>query len=106
MITEKLVEKIRKINSLIKDLDKDYEKSNSYSLKSMKEHVKEIEELFLKNDEHWKAEIIDLLIHCLLMLERNHCQQEEMKELLNIRFRKFEEKILKQLNPVRNNSTY
>lgn len=97
MISEKLMNKITRINSLIKDLDKTKAKSNNYSLKSMKEHIEEIRELFFKNDEHWAAETLDLLIHGLLLLDRNNYQKEKIEELFNVRCRKFEEKILNRL---------
>jgi len=97
MISRELMKKIEEINSLIKGLDKNKEKSNNYSLESMKEHVEEIKELFFKKDEHWAAETVDLLIHCLLLLNRNNYRIEKISELLNIRCKKFKEKILNQL---------
>jgi hypothetical protein len=97
MISENLMKKIKRINSLIKALDKNNEKSNSYSFEAMRNHIEEIKELFLRKDEHWKAETMDLLIHCLLLLDRNACPKEKIKELFNIRCRKFEEKIVNQL---------
>ena len=41
-------------------------------IKLIKEHIKEIEELYNKNDEHWTIETADLIILCyeLLILEK------------------------------------
>lgn len=97
MISKELMNEIEEINSLIKDLDENKEKSNNYSLESMKEHIEEIKELFLKKDEQWAAETADLLIHCLLLLNRNNYRAEKISELLNIRCKKFKEKVLNQL---------
>lgn len=101
MISKKLIIKIKKINSLINKLDGSKEISNNYSFKSMREHISEIEELFLRKDEHWAAETSDLLIHCLLLLERNGYQKEKIEELFEARFKKFEEKLLNQLKSQR-----
>ena len=89
--------KIRELNSLIRKLDKNDAKSNSYSLYSMKAHAKEIEQLFLKNDPHWAAETVDLLIHCLLLLQRNHFKDQDINKLVGKRYKRFEEKILAAL---------
>lgn len=41
-------------------------------IKLIKEHIKEIEERYKKNDEHWTIETADLIILCyeLLILEK------------------------------------
>jgi len=88
--------RIKRINTLIKQLDKKTEKSNNYSIESMREHIEEIRSLISKGDKHWAAETLDVLIHCLLLLDRNNFQVEEINELFNIRCKRFEEKILRQ----------
>lgn len=92
-----MISRLRRINLLIEKLNGNKEKSDNYSFKAMIEHVGEIKELYLKKDEHWAAETIDLLIHCLLLLDRNRYQRQRICELLNLRCRKFEEKISNQL---------
>ena len=57
------------------------EGANKYTLNSMKEHAKEIEELFLKKDEHWEAECADMMIHCLCLFKREEIGEMKVLEL-------------------------
>lgn len=93
MISENLLRRIQKIESKVKRIDRDVNYSNTYSLNSMKEHVEEIKELFNESNEHWKDETIDLLIHCLLFLNRNGCRKEDMDSIVDKRIKRFVEKI-------------
>ena len=96
MISKKAINKIKEINSLIKEVDRSDEKSNNYAFLSMKEHIEEIKELFLKKDQHWAEETIDLLIHCILLLERNGYQIKEINRIFKVRCERFKEKISNQ----------
>ena len=52
--------------------DKINKQDKTKIIKLIKEHIKEIEERYKKNDEHWTIEIADLIILCyeLLILEK------------------------------------
>ena len=52
--------------------DKINKQDKTKIIKLIKEHIKEIEELYNKNDEHWTIETADLIILCyeLLILEK------------------------------------
>lgn len=96
MISDDALRRIREINLLIEKSNKNDDKSNNHSFEAMGEHAEEIKGLFLKRNEHWAAETVDLLIHCLLLLERNDIEKEELCEMFYSRCTKFEEKISNQ----------
>ena len=52
--------------------DKINKQDKTKIIKLIKEHIKEIEERYKKNDEHWTIETADLIILCyeLLILEK------------------------------------
>ena len=52
--------------------DKINKQDKNKIIKLIKEHIKEIEERYKKNDEHWTIETADLIILCyeLLILEK------------------------------------
>jgi len=52
--------------------DKINKQDKTKIIKLIKEHAKEIEELYNKNDEHWTIETADLIILCyeFLILEK------------------------------------
>jgi hypothetical protein len=52
--------------------DKINKQDKTKIIKLIKEHIKEIEESYKKNDEHWTIETADLIILCyeLLILEK------------------------------------
>jgi len=52
------------------------------------------EELFIKNDFHWAAERIDLLIHCFFLLERTHFTCEKINSLMREKYENSKKKIL------------
>ncbi len=91
-INPKIVQRLQEINELALELHGATDESNAYTLKSMKEHAQEISELFPDN-EHWKAETADMLIHCLLLLERNETDVAEMNKLIEKRYERFKVKI-------------
>lgn len=93
IISENLLARIQEIEEKIKQLDKDINCSNVYSLNSMKEHIEEIKWLFNKGNEHWKDESIDLFIHSLLFLSRNGCEKDMLNIITERRIKKFIEKI-------------
>jgi len=68
-------------------------KSNKYVLKSMKLHADEIAGLFEKNDEHWKDECADMMIHCLCMFKRAGVDELKVLDLLEKRKKRFMERI-------------
>lgn len=98
MISKKTFNKIKSINALIGKLNESDSESNSFTFKAIEEHVKEIKFLFSENDLHWSQETIDLLIYCLLLLDRNNYSLEEINGIINHRCQKFKEKILKQIS--------
>ena len=67
--------------------------ANKYTLKSMKAHADEIAELFGKNDEHWKDECADMMIHCLVLFKREGVDEMKVLELLEKRKKRFMERI-------------
>ncbi|MBD3390272.1 hypothetical protein GF415_04975 [Candidatus Micrarchaeota archaeon] len=69
------------------------EEANTYTLKSMKRHSEEIAELFGKQDEHWKAECADMMIHCLVLFKREGIDEIKVLELLEKRKERFMKKI-------------
>ena len=91
-INPKIVQRLQEINELALELHGATDESNAYTLKSMKEHAQEISELF-PDDEHWKAETADMLIHCLLLLERNGVGVGEINAIIEKRRGRFKEKI-------------
>jgi len=48
--------------------------------------------LHRKND-HWKAETVDLLIQCLLLLKNAGVSTDELEQLIDARLERFREKI-------------
>lgn len=93
----RLIKKIEKINQLIRRFDRSKKRSNEYTFSAMKNHILEIECLFMNKDKHWADETIDLLIHCLLLLQRNNYSDKKICEIFDIRCRKFYEKISSKL---------
>ena len=69
------------------------EESNRYTLRSMKKHAKEIEELFGSGNGHWKDECADMMIHCLCMFKRAGVDELKVLDLLERRKDRFMEKI-------------
>lgn len=60
--------KLQEISNLSNKINK---QDKNKILQLIKEHIKEIEELYSKNNEHWTIETADLIILCyeLLILE-------------------------------------
>lgn len=96
LISDAFIDKIKSLNSLISKIEEKNE-SNRYSFAAMKDHIEEIKSLFLKQDNHWAAETVDLLIHCLLLLDRNGYSKERIDEIINLRCDKFRQKISNKL---------
>ena len=61
----------KKLIEISKLSDKINKQDKNKILHLIKEHIKEIEELYKKSDEHWTIETADLIILCyeLLILE-------------------------------------
>ena len=61
----------KKLQEISKLSDKINKQDKNKILHLIKEHIKEIEELYKKSDEHWTIETADLIILCyeLLILE-------------------------------------
>ena len=61
----------KKLMEISKLSDKINKQDKNKILHLIKEHIKEIEELYKKNNEHWTIETADLIILCyeLLILE-------------------------------------
>jgi len=58
----------------ITDLSSKINKNDNYKIiEMMKEHSKEIEQLYTDNNEHWAVETADLIVLCfeLLLMENN-----------------------------------
>ena len=64
-----------------------------FTLQSMREHVEEVRMLLERDDEHWKAETADILIHCLLLLRAAGVDDQKLDELVERRLGRFREKI-------------
>lgn len=67
--------------------------ADTFTFHSMKEHVDEVRELLQKEDAHWKAETVDLIIHGHVLLARYGVSPQEIGDLLNKRTGRFKEKI-------------
>ena len=67
--------------------------ADAFTFRSIKDHADEIRDLLKKNDPHWKAEAVDLIIHGHVLLERYGVSPQEIGELLNARTGRFREKI-------------
>jgi phosphoribosyl-ATP pyrophosphohydrolase len=59
----------------------------------MQEHVVEVRMLLKQGDDHWKAETVDILIHCLLLLQAEGIRDSEIAALIERRLGRFKEKI-------------
>ena len=70
----------KKLMEISKLSDKINKQDKNKILHLIKEHIKEIEELYKKNNEHWTIETADLIILCyeLLILEN-----EDIDEVFN-----------------------
>lgn len=64
-------EKLKEISNLSDKINK---QDKGKILQLMEEHIKEVEELYNKKDEHWTIETADLIILCyeLLILENKN----------------------------------
>ena len=68
-----------------------------FTLGSMAEHVVEVCRLIERKDSHWKAETVDILIHCHLLLQAAGVSPAELDGLLSGRIGRFEQKITNAL---------
>lgn len=68
-----------------------------FTLGSMAEHVVEVCRLIERKDQHWKAETVDILIHCHLLLQAAGVSSAEMDRLVSGRIGRFEQKITEAL---------
>lgn len=87
MIQKKLLDMLE---TSISQCDGDANVSDAYSLRAIREHAFEVQGLFENNDEHWKAEAVDLCILCLLLLKRHG---GDIDALTTQRVQRFMEKI-------------
>jgi len=90
MITNELIEKIKKIEKLSVQCQGDKERNNNFLLNTIKEHAEEIEELFNKNDTHYQKETADMIILCLEFLISNNIDPSDP---IRIRLDRFVERI-------------
>lgn len=74
-------------------LHKSRERHTEFTFGSMQEHVEEIRELYDARDGHWKAEAVDLAIHCLTLLRSHDVGGREIEALFARRYGRFKEKI-------------
>ena len=81
------------INALARALHGDNTEANKYTFKSLAEHVDEVKGLLAQNDEHWKAEAVDIIIHALTLLRRGDVGRQEYERLMGQRLGRFKEKI-------------
>lgn len=79
--------KLREITNLSNKINKNDKKK---ILEFIKEHVKEIEELYNENNEHWAIETADLIVLCyeLLILEN-----KDIDEVFNRCLPRFDKKL-------------
>jgi len=72
--------------------------TDAFTFQSLREHIDEVCELLTADDPHWRAETLDIIIHCYLMLERHGVSMEEIKKLQKERFGRFKEKIKEEIS--------
>ncbi len=93
-ISKETVGKIQMLNQKSIQLHETKETENSFTLESMEKHVREIRNLFARNDSHWAIETGDLMVHCMKILVLNGYDLNEIFEKCT---RRFETKITDEL---------
>lgn len=89
MDIKNLLQLFEDIEKLAIQLHGDKEAATEYTIQSMKDHANEIAQLIENKNEHWKAETIDQLIHCVMLLNRYEVSSEEIHDRLLQRRKKF-----------------
>lgn len=84
---------IKKLNELALVLHQHKKQATQYTFSSLKEHVDEVKMLLDEQQEHWKAETVDILIHAWMLLDRYDIDEKVIAELVEKRLFRFEEKI-------------
>lgn len=84
---------VDEINALARQLHGSDASATEYTLESLAEHVDEVRDLLGVQDEHWKAETLDIIIHGLTLLRRGGVDEKEYEALMNRRLARFKEKI-------------
>lgn len=94
MLQSEFKKKLIEISNLSDKINK---QDKTKIIKLIKEHIKEIEERYKKNDEHWTIETADLIILCyeLLILEKKDIDKVFNKCLprYNIKFKRLAENV-------------
>lgn len=86
---------VDEINALARRLHGSDSAASQYTLRSLAEHVDEVKGLRDAQDEHWKAETLDIIIHALTLLRRAGVDEKEYEVLMDQRIARFKEKISK-----------
>jgi|GEM_PF-1818099 len=84
---------VDEINALARELHGTDAAASAYTFPSLAEHVDEVKGLWDAQDEHWKAETVDIIIHGLTLLRRGNVDEQEYAALMNRRLARFKEKI-------------
>ena len=84
---------VGKINVLARQLHGSDSAATAFTLRSLRDHVDEVEGLLKDKDPHWKAETVDVIIHALTLLRRGRVGQRQLDGLMARRLARFREKI-------------
>ncbi|MFH0752990.1 MAG: hypothetical protein V2A70_00315 [Candidatus Omnitrophota bacterium] len=84
---------VDEVNLLARRLHGTDADATEYTLKSLQEHVDEVRELLDAKDPHWKAEVVDIIIHALTLLRRGQVSDAAYEALMTRRLDRFIEKI-------------
>lgn len=89
--------RLKELFQLAKELHGDAGAHRAFTFRSMSEHIDEVHDLWDGGDDHWKAETVDILIHCLLLLQNGDVPDAAAEDLLDQRLGRFREKITEAL---------
>lgn len=90
---DNIFSKIHSINERALTLHRSSQEASRYTFSSLQEHLKEVKMLLEQQQDHWKAETVDIVIHALMLLERYGVDEKEWDDLLQQRCGRFADKI-------------